>query len=97
MKQAAFDKPGQDYPHPGQRYAVRRYTLSECLPPRSPGGAAMTKSMLIVSKSGDVTGLANAGNELYVSDSGEERIRVYNTNEGSAQLVVCPSQLQLTS
>jgi len=33
-----------------------------------------------VSKSGDVTGLANAGNELYVSDSGEERIRVYNTN-----------------
>jgi len=45
-----------------------------------------------VSKSGDVTGLANAGNELYVSDSGEERIRLqYQHNEGSAQLVVCPS------
>jgi len=50
----------------------------ECSPVRR--GARHDKSMLIVSKSGDVTGLANAGNELYVSDSGEERIRVYNTN-----------------
>jgi len=49
------------------------------LPPFA-GGRGYDKSMLIVSKSGDVTGLANAGNELYVSDSGEERIRVYNTN-----------------
>jgi len=56
--------------------------------------------MLIVSKSGDVTGLANAGNELYVSDSGEERIRVYNTNtmrEVRSWSFARPRKLQLTS
>jgi len=37
------------------------------------------KSMLIVSTSGRVTGLANAGSELYVSDSAANQIRVYNT------------------
>ena len=35
--------------------------------------------MLIISKSGQVTGLANAGSELYVSDSTANRIRVFNT------------------
>jgi hypothetical protein len=34
--------------------------------------------MLIVSTSGQVTGLANAGSELYVSDSAANRIRVYD-------------------
>jgi len=34
--------------------------------------------MLIVSKSSPVTGLANASNELYVSDSAANRIRVYD-------------------
>jgi hypothetical protein len=34
--------------------------------------------MLIVSTSGQVTGLANAGSELYVSDSATNRIRVYD-------------------
>jgi len=47
--------------------------------------------MLIVSTSGRVTGLANAGRS-YVSDSANQ-IRVYNTDDdGSAQLVICPSQ-----
>jgi len=35
--------------------------------------------MLIVSTSGRVTGLANAGSELYVSDDSANQIRVYNT------------------
>jgi len=42
MKQAAFDKPGQDYPHPGQLGMLSDATpiRSAC---RSPGGA-MTRA-----------------------------------------------------
>ena len=35
--------------------------------------------MLIVNTSGQVTGLANAGSELFVSDSAANRIRVYDS------------------
>ncbi len=35
--------------------------------------------MLIVNTSGQVTGLAKAGSELYVSDSAANRIRVYDS------------------
>jgi len=50
MKQAAFDKPGQDYPHPGQLGMLSDATpYRECSPVRRGGD----KSMLIVSKSGD--------------------------------------------
>ena len=35
--------------------------------------------MLIVNTSGQVTGLANTGSELYVSDSAANRIRVYHS------------------
>lgn len=80
MTQGAIDRMViQDYP-PSQTnwYCVRRYNLlGEPVP--FAGGRGYDKSMLIVSTSSQVTGLANAGNELYVSDSAANRIRVYDT------------------
>jgi len=80
MIQGAIDRMViQDYP-PSETdwYCVRRYNLSGEPAPFA-GGRGYDKSMLIVSTSGQVTGLANAGNELYVSDSAANRIRVYNS------------------
>jgi hypothetical protein len=80
MTQGAIDKMVvQDYP-PSQTnwHCVRRYNLSGEPAPFA-GGRGYDKSMLIVSTSGQVTGLANAGGELYVSDSATNRIRVYDT------------------
>jgi hypothetical protein len=80
MTQGAIDRTVlQDYP-PSQTnwYCVRRYNLSG-EPAPFPGGRGYDKSMLIVSTSGQVTGLANAGNELYVSDRSTNRIRVYDS------------------
>ena len=59
-------------------YCVRRYNLSGKPAPFA-GGRGYDKSMLIVSTSAQVTGLANVGSELYVSDSAANRIRVYNS------------------
>ena len=79
MKQEAGGNEGEDYPPSGTTwYAVRRYTLSG-VPAPFDGGRGYDKSMLIVSTSGRVTGLANAGSELYVSDNAANQIRVYNT------------------
>ena len=80
MKQGAIDRMViQDYP-PSKTdwYCVRRYNLSGEPAPFA-GGRGYDKSMLIVSTSSQVTGLGNAGNELYVSDSATNRIRVYDT------------------
>ncbi|MEG4627953.1 hypothetical protein Q5691_27165 [Microcoleus sp. w1-18aA5] len=68
----------QDYPSSKTEwYCVRRYNLSGEPAPFA-GGRGYDKSMLIVSTSGQVTGLANVGSELYVSDSAANRIRVYD-------------------
>jgi hypothetical protein len=67
-----------DYPPTGTVwYAVRRYSLSGSPAPFA-GGRGYDQSMLIVSTSGGVTGLATAGGELYVSDNAANRIRVYD-------------------
>jgi sugar lactone lactonase YvrE len=79
MKQEHSGNAGEEYPPSGTTwYAVRRYNLSG-VPAPFKGGRGYDKSMLIISKSGQVTGLANAGSELYVSDSTANRIRVFNT------------------
>jgi hypothetical protein len=63
-------------------YCVRRYDLSG-KPAPFKGGRGHDRSMLIVSTKGEVTGLATSGNELYVSDSAENKIRVYNSETGA--------------
>lgn len=69
----------QDYPPSKTNwYCVRRYNLSGEPAPFA-GGRGYDKSMLIVNTSGQVTGLANAGSELYVSDRVANRIRVYDS------------------
>jgi len=70
---------GAPYPPKGiEWYCVRRYDLNYQPAPFS-GGRGYDNSMLIVSTSGPVTGLANVGNELFVSDSAANQIRVYDT------------------
>jgi len=44
MKQAAFDKPGQDYPHPGQLGMLSDATPYRVPFARSPGGRGMTRA-----------------------------------------------------
>ncbi len=79
MQQEPGGNPGDDYPPKGTTwYAVRRYNLSGEPVPFS-GGRGYDKSMLIVSTSSPIAGLAIAGNELYVSDRAANRIRVYNS------------------
>lgn len=80
MTQRAIDRMVvQDYP-PSQTiwHCVRRYNLSGEPAPFA-GGRGYDKSMLIVSTSGQVTGLASAVGELYVSDRSTNRIRVYDS------------------
>jgi len=80
MTQGAIDRTVlQDYP-PSQTnwYCVRRYNLSGEPAPFA-GGRGYDQSMLIVSTSGQVTGLASTGSELYVSDHSTNRIRVYDS------------------
>ncbi|WP_460207180.1 NHL repeat-containing protein [Scytonema sp. NUACC21] len=80
MSQGNSGSPGEDYPSKGTTWhCVRRYNLSGKTAP-FPGGRGWDKSMVIVSTKSKVTGLANAGGELYVSDSGANRVRVYDTN-----------------
>ena len=80
MTQGAIDKMAvQDYPPSKTNwYCVRRYNLSGQPAPFA-SGRGYDKSMLIVSTSSPVTGLANAGSELYVSDHATNRIRVYDS------------------
>ncbi|NEU75266.1 hypothetical protein PI95_022565 [Hassallia byssoidea VB512170] len=59
-------------------YCVRRYDLSG-KPAAFSKGRGYDRSMLIVSTKGEITGLATSGNELYVSDSADNKIRVYNS------------------
>ncbi len=69
---------GPAYPSPGSNwYCVRRYDLSGKPAPFS--GGIGDGSILIVSTSSPILGLANRGNELYVSDPAANRIRVYDT------------------
>ena len=90
----------QDYPPSKTNwYCVRRYNLSGEPAPFA-GGRGYDGSMLIVSTSSPVTGLANASNELYVSDSAANRIRVYDA-ETMAELrswsVERPQQMAVDS
>ena len=80
MVQGAVGKTNQDYPPDGTTwYCVRRYDLSG-KPAPFEEGRGWDKSMLITSTKSEVTGLATIGNELYVSDSATNQIRVYNTD-----------------
>ncbi|MDH6061753.1 hypothetical protein NWP17_15145 [Chrysosporum bergii ANA360D] len=79
MRQDYVNRKDQDYPPEGITwYCVRRYHLSGKSAP-FPQGRGWDKSMLIVSNKSAVTGLATRGNELYVSDAADNRLRVYNT------------------
>ena len=79
MKQSHEGKPEDDYPPSGTDWhCVRRYDLSGKPAPFT-GGRGWDKSMLIVSTKSEVTGLATAGTELYVSDLAANLIHVYNT------------------
>ena len=80
MTQGSIDRMVlQDYPPSKTNwYCVRCYNLSGEPAPFA-GGRGYDKSMLIVNTSGQVTGLPNAGSELYVSDSAANRIRVYDS------------------
>ncbi|AFZ26773.1 hypothetical protein Cylst_4709 [Cylindrospermum stagnale PCC 7417] len=78
--QGAIGKTEKDYPPEKTTwYCVRRYDLSG-KPAPFPGGRGWDKSMLITSNKNEVTGLATAGNKLYVSNAAANRIRVYNTD-----------------
>jgi len=78
LSQGAVGKTEQDYPPDGTTwYTVRRYDLSG-KPTSFEGGRGWDKSMLIISNKREVTGLATAENELYVSDSATNKIRVFN-------------------
>ncbi|MBE9033657.1 hypothetical protein [aff. Roholtiella sp. LEGE 12411] len=80
MIQGAMGETKEDYPAEGTNwYCVRRYDLSG-KPAPFPEGRGWDKSMLITSTKSEVTGLATAGSELYVSDFASDRIRVYNTD-----------------
>ncbi len=79
MRQGFVNRKDQDYPAKGTTwYCVRRYDLSGKSAPFTEG-RGWDQSMIIVSNQGGVTGLATRGNELYVSDTAANRLRVYNT------------------
>jgi hypothetical protein len=68
---------GRDYPPKGTDwYCLRRYHLNGKPAPFS--GKFGDGSMLIVSESSQITGLASTDNELYASDPATNRIRVYD-------------------
>jgi hypothetical protein len=80
MSQGEVDSPKKEhYPPKGQIwYCVRRYDLTGKPAPFGKGNG-WDKSMLITSKSHEITGLATVDNKIFVSNSGENMIRVYNT------------------
>ncbi|WP_017656212.1 hypothetical protein [Fortiea contorta] len=78
MSQGAIGKVDEGYPPDGKTwYCVRRYDLSGKPAPFT-GGNGWDKSMLIISTKSEVTGLATAGKELYVSDFAANKIRVFH-------------------
>jgi hypothetical protein len=79
MSQKGMDQNKEDYPPAGQTwYCVRRYDLKGKPAPFAKGNG-WDKSMLITSQMNEVTGLATIGNNLFVSNAGENIVRVYNT------------------
>ncbi len=79
MQQSNSGHPGEDYPPQGiDWHCVRRYDLSGKPAPFS-GGRGHDQSMLIVSTKHEVTGLATARGELYVSDKEDNKVHVYST------------------
>ncbi|MFN7415568.1 MAG: hypothetical protein ACK5RT_17060 [Dolichospermum sp.] len=79
MTQGGVDQTKEDYPPQGQTwYCVRRYDLTGKPAPFEKGNG-WDKSMLITSKSHEVTGIATINNHLFVSNAGENIVRVYNT------------------
>ncbi len=80
MVQGSIGSTSQDYPPDGTTwYCVRRYTLAGKAAPFT-GGRGWDKSMLIISTKSEVTGLAIANNQLFISDAANQLIRVYNPN-----------------
>ena len=78
MQQSKAGKANEDYPPSGTTwYCVRRYDLSG-KPVPFPEGRGWDKSMLIVSTESEVTGIATAGKELYVSNSGANQVEIYD-------------------
>jgi hypothetical protein len=79
MSQGGMDQSKEDYPPQGQTwYCVRRYDLKGKPAPFGKGNG-WDKSMLITSKSHEITGLATIDNNLFVSNAAENIVRVYNT------------------
>jgi hypothetical protein len=79
MSQGSIGNTKEDYPPEGTAWhSVRRYDLSG-KPAPFPEGRGWDKSMLIISTKSELTGLATAGSELYVSDFATNQIRVYDT------------------
>ncbi|MDZ7962663.1 MAG: hypothetical protein RMY34_33160 [Aulosira sp. DedQUE10] len=79
ITQGSIGKTEKDYPPEGTTwYCVRRYDLSGKPAPFA-GGRGWDKSMLITSNKSELTGLATAKKELYVSDFTANLIRVYST------------------
>ncbi len=80
MRQGFVNRKDQDYPSEGTTwYCVRRYDLSGKSAPFAEG-RGWDESMIIVSTQGAVTGLATRNNELYISDTAGNRLRVYDTD-----------------
>ena len=78
MQQSAINEKKEGFPPKGTKwYCVRRYDLTGKTAP-FPNGKGWDKSMLVVSKKDEVTGLATVGTELFVSDSAANKVRVYN-------------------
>ncbi|MFO0174731.1 MAG: hypothetical protein ACK51W_19995, partial [Aphanizomenon sp.] len=79
MTQGGMDQIKEDYPAPGETwYCVRRYDLKGKPVPFKKGNG-WDKSMLITSTKNEVTGIATIDNKLFVSNAGENIVRVYNT------------------
>ena len=79
MSQGGMDQTKEDYPPKDQIwYCVRRYDFKGKPAPFAKGNG-WDKSMLITSKSNQVTGLATVDNKLFVSNAGENTVLVYNT------------------
>lgn len=78
MSQGGMNHPKHDYPPEGEIWhSVRRYDL-QGKPAPFDRGRGWDKSMLIVSKTSEITGLTIVDNKLFVSSGDENFIHVYN-------------------